>query len=83
VQVLAQDIAAGFELAVINSGPPIRPEAMDSLFKPFFRSLVQPSKAGLGLGLYIASEIAKAHGGTLEAVSDESATMFRFTIPRS
>ena len=52
-----------FELAICNVGNPIAPDAMDRLFYPFARGEVRPSQQGLGLGLYIASEIAKAHGG--------------------
>jgi sigma-B regulation protein RsbU (phosphoserine phosphatase) len=37
--------------------------------KPFFRGEVQPSQQGLGLGLHIASEIAKAHGGIIDVTS--------------
>ena len=36
----------------------------------------------LGLGLYIASEIAKAHGGAIEARSDDAETVFAVTLPR-
>jgi sigma-B regulation protein RsbU (phosphoserine phosphatase) len=35
------------------------------LFKPFSRCAVRPSQQGLALGLYIASEIARAHGGEI------------------
>jgi signal transduction histidine kinase len=35
----------------------------------------------LGLGLYIASEIARAHDGTLKADSSVDATTFTFTMP--
>ncbi|WP_196368276.1 ATP-binding protein, partial [Pseudomonas amygdali] len=36
----------------------------------------------LGLGLYIASEIALAHGGTLEVCStQEQGTAFTFRMP--
>jgi hypothetical protein len=38
-------------------------------------------REGLGLGLYIASEIAKAHGGTLDAVSNPAETRFTFRMP--
>lgn len=37
---------------------------------------------GLGLGLYIASEIAHAHGGTISVTSDEAETRFTFAMPR-
>jgi signal transduction histidine kinase len=38
---------------------------------------------GLGLGLDIASEIARAHGGSLEATSTAAETRFTFRIPRT
>jgi signal transduction histidine kinase len=38
-------------------------------------------REGLGLGLHIASEIAKAHRGTLTVESDENETCFTLRIP--
>ena len=73
--------AGALELSVTNGGAPIRPETMEGLFEPFVRASTRPSQQGLGLGLYIASEIAKAHAGSLEATSDEVATTFRFRMP--
>jgi signal transduction histidine kinase len=73
--------AEQFELAVCNSGAPIPPEIMEHLFSPFSRGDVHPSKQGLGLGLYIASEIAKAHGGSLDATSTDELTCFTFRMP--
>ncbi len=70
-----------FELAVCNSGDPIPAEAMERLFHPFSRGEVRPSKQGLGLGLYIASEIAKAHGGTIDVTSTPELTCFTVRIP--
>jgi len=70
-----------FEIKVTNSGEPIPPDALANLFKPFFRAELRKSQQGLGLGLYIASEIARAHGGTLEAVSDDDETSFIFSMP--
>jgi PAS domain S-box-containing protein len=70
-----------FELATSNGGDPIPEAAMRRLFRPFHRGEVKPNHQGLGLGLYIASEIAKAHGGSLEAKSDASQTCFTFRMP--
>jgi phosphoserine phosphatase RsbU/P len=70
-----------FELVVCNAGPPIPPEAMARLFYPFARGEVRPSKQGLGLGLYIASEIAKAHGGTIDVTSTAELTCFTLRMP--
>jgi signal transduction histidine kinase len=69
-----------FELSVANSGKPIPPEAMKMLFRPFYRGEVQRSLQGLGLGLFIASEIAKAHGGTLTVNSSSEETRFTFRM---
>ncbi|MET4200017.1 sigma-B regulation protein RsbU (phosphoserine phosphatase) [Bradyrhizobium sp. LA8.1] len=70
-----------FELWVSNVGQPI-PEAaaMEKLFEPFFRGN-HASRQGLGHGLYIASQIAKAHGGALTVSSTTDETRFTFTMP--
>jgi sigma-B regulation protein RsbU (phosphoserine phosphatase) len=65
-----------FEMSVSNRGEPIPPEAFERLFQPFTRVDVRPSQHGLGLGLYIASEIARAHGGLLSATSSVEETKF-------
>jgi phosphoserine phosphatase RsbU/P len=70
-----------FELAVCNKGSPIPLEAMERLFSPFSRGEVRPSQQGLGLGLYIAFEIAKAHGGTIDVTSTPELTCFTFRMP--
>ena len=70
-----------FTLAVTNCGVPITPKARAQLFQPFFRGAVRPSQQGLGLGLFIVDQIAKAHGGTMEVVSTEELTRFSFSMP--
>lgn len=70
-----------FELSVTNGGEPIPSGALEKLFQPFFRATVRPNQEGLGLGLYIASEIARAHRGTLEASSSPLETRFTFRMP--
>jgi signal transduction histidine kinase len=70
-----------FELSVTNTGEPIPPAMLGKLFQPFFRGDAQSSRQGLGLGLYIAFEIARAHGGTLEATSSAGETSFTFRMP--
>jgi phosphoserine phosphatase RsbU/P len=70
-----------FELFISNSGKKISDEAMKHLFQPFYRGSIQPSMQGLGLGLYIISEIAKAHGGALDVISTDEETRFTFSMP--
>jgi sigma-B regulation protein RsbU (phosphoserine phosphatase) len=73
--------AGKFELSVSNGGEPIPTAALENLFQPFFRAKVRPSQEGLGLGLYIASEISRAHGGELSVASDPMETRFTFRMP--
>jgi sigma-B regulation protein RsbU (phosphoserine phosphatase) len=81
--IFVQASTAGgmFELSVSNSGEPIPERAMGKLFEPFVRGDVRDSKQGLGLGLYIASQIAKAHEGTLTVSSTADETRFTLTMP--
>jgi signal transduction histidine kinase len=81
VRVTAQTVDDAFELSVSNAGTPIDPAMVERLFQPFTRASVRPGQQGLGLGLYIASEIARAHGGTLTVMSDETETRFTFRMP--
>ncbi len=81
VSVSAKTDNDEFALAVCNNGSPIAPAAMERLFQPFARGEVRPSRHGLGLGLYIASEIAKAHRGTIDVTSTPELTCFTFRMP--
>ncbi len=57
-------------------------EVMGNLFEPFRRAR-KSSSGGLGLGLYIADQIAKAHGGGIDvASSDAEGTVFTVRLPR-
>lgn len=71
-------------LTVKNVGEPIPPEQLTRIFEPFARG-AHPAHAskGLGLGLFIANEIAKAHGGSIRVTSDPVAgTVFTVSLPR-
>jgi len=81
VRVSATTRAGVFELKVENQSEMIPPALVEKLFQPFVRADAQRNKQGLGLGLYIANEIARAHGGTLSAVSTPEMTTFTFRMP--
>ena len=68
-------------LGVANLGDPIPAETRERLFQPFFRAPGRTDREGLGLGLYIASEIARAHDGRIEVSSTDEETRFTFTMP--
>lgn len=81
VRVRVRSDDSGLELTVSNHGEAIPPETMGRLFHPFARGGSTTDSSGLGLGLYISSEIAKAHGGTLTVNSDSEETRFTFALP--
>lgn len=81
IEVEASCESDEFIFSVTNGGAAIPPEALGRLFQPFFRAGDRPSQQGLGLGLYIVSEIAKAHGGRIDVTSSEIATRFAFSMP--
>jgi signal transduction histidine kinase len=81
VRVHATTKGGELALSVANLGDPIPPEAIDLLFQPFYRVSAQDAVQGLGLGLYIASEIARAHGGKIEVASSAQETRFTFRMP--
>ena len=83
IKVSASTDGKTFELSVANMGDPIPPATMEQLFQPFFRASTRRSQQGLGLGLYIASEIARAHNGTLAVASTPQETCFTFRMPIS
>lgn len=81
IVVEARTHDGAFELSVANGGDEIEPAVMQHLFRPFFRGDVRSSQQGLGLGLFIASEIARAHGGEMSATSTAQETRFTFRMP--
>ena len=70
-------------ISIANSGPPIPAAMMERIFEPFARGKHRPSQQGLGLGLYISNQIAVAHGGTLDVISDGTETRFTFRMALS
>lgn len=74
--------------SVHNSGEPIPADVLPFIFNPMGRfsqhSIIDhgPSE-GLGLGLFIASEIVASHGGVIEVISDkEHGTTFLVRVPK-
>jgi signal transduction histidine kinase len=70
-------------LKVQNEGPLIPRELMPILFEPFTRGAPDTSPHGLGLGLFIAKQIALAHGGSIHVDSNaDVGTVFTILLPR-
>lgn len=81
IKVDATISGSALVLTVTNGGKPIPPASIEKLFQPFSRGASDSSMQGLGLGLYIASQIAEAHGGVLSVASDTRETVFAFHLP--
>jgi signal transduction histidine kinase len=71
------------QFALSDDGPGIHPSAVRHVFERFWQ-ITSETRRGLGLGLHIADEIVKAHGGRIWVESDfgHGAT-FKFTLPFS
>ena len=85
VHVTARGVEDSVRIEVRNSGSLIPADALTTFFEPLKRAAtaeVSPQDTSLGLGLFIAREIAKAHGGEIEARSDATRTVFSVYLPR-
>ncbi len=86
VRVVIDEEGPDVRLQVSNVGAPIAPEELTRIFEPFARG-AHPEHAsthGLGLGLFIANEIVKAHGGSIDVTSSPvDGTTFTVSLPRA
>lgn len=72
----------GAILEVSDDGPGIQPADLPRVFERFWRSRTASDVPGSGVGLTIARELARAHGGDISASSRPGvATTFRVTLP--
>jgi signal transduction histidine kinase len=68
----------------IENAGAIDPDVLPFVFDPFRGGHKGGGRSdGLGLGLYIVQQIVRAHGGTIDAWSDEGRTRFTVTIPKA
>ncbi len=88
VTLTATTSADGALLTVHNYGPSLPEEEIGVIFEPLKRHQTSgPSKhhtpaGSVGLGLYIAREVANAHGGSITAASAGEETTFTVQLPR-
>ena len=80
VKVSTKKIGDRIEISVRDNGPGIPDDIKDKIFQPFFTT--KPTGEGTGLGLSLAYDIVKAHGGELKVLSQKgSGTEFIISIP--
>jgi two-component system OmpR family sensor kinase len=72
------------EIAVCDQGPGVPPQLRERIFERFFRTDAARTRAagGSGLGLAIVSEVARAHGGSVDvAPAEPRGSVFTFRVP--
>lgn len=84
VVVRALDHGEAVVVEVTNEGVPIGADLLPVIFEAFRGGRSTRTSVGghLGLGLYIASEIVRSHGGTIAARPGEGTTTFEIRVPR-
>lgn len=72
-------------VSVSDQGPGLPPDQLERVFERFYRvnNALTNNVQGTGLGLYLASAVIKAHGGTIRAMNNpKGGAIFTFTLPR-
>ncbi len=80
IKVKAKETEDAWHIMVCDTGPGLPPKAQEHLFQPFEGGV---RKGGTGLGLVIASELVRGHGGSLKLLkTNETGTEFELTLPK-
>ncbi len=84
VRITVKEEGEGLALEVLNQSPPHPPDLIPPHLDPIRQGETRKTGGGLGLGLYIVSEVVKAHGGTVTVRSTaEEGTAFTVHLPRA
>ncbi len=82
VKITLEQLDGRARVMVRDQGVGIAPDDQARIFDPFERAGTKDVREGLGLGLYIARQLAESHGGTLEVDSvPEQGAAFSLTLP--
>ncbi len=80
IAILGEETGSDWRILISDSGPGLPKKAQEHLFQPFHSA----SKSGTGLGLTIASELVRGHGGELRLVSTgPGGTVFEIRLPKA
>ncbi len=76
--VSAERVGTVSVVTVVDTGPGVPARAREHMFQPFQGST---RAGGTGLGLCIAAELVRAHGGTIALVGGPPGAVFEITLP--
>ncbi len=80
LMVKTKNLKNAIQIDVMDNGLGIPEEVRDKIFQPFFTT--KPTGDGTGLGLSLAYDIVKAHGGNINVESTPATeTRFIITLP--
>lgn len=79
IVIRGAEVSGRSEIRVVDTGPGLPQRARENLFQPFRGGVRQ---GGTGLGLVIAAEIVRGHGGTLDLEETGArGSTFRISLP--
>jgi signal transduction histidine kinase len=83
IVLLIERLPMFVKVSVTDQGPGIAPDKQQHLFARYYRADNSGNQySGLGLGLYISSEIIKKHNGEIGVISEPGkGSTFWFTLP--
>ncbi len=79
VTIATRQLNGKIEVRVADNGNGIPEAIKEKIFQPFFTT--KPTGQGTGLGLSLAYDIVKAHGGELKVETKEEGTVFIMVLP--
>jgi signal transduction histidine kinase len=81
IELSLEEEPGGVAVSIRDSGPGIDPAERERIFDHFYRGREHAAGAGIGLGLTLASEIARAHRGSIELESSGRGATFSVRLP--
>jgi len=84
IKIVIEDLGNDAKVSVIDEGPGIAADKVEQLFQKYSGIDLEGNQdSGLGLGLYLSSEIIKRHNGSIGVESKiNKGSKFWFTLPK-
>jgi signal transduction histidine kinase len=79
VKISTRRLKDKIEIKIVDNGNGIPKNIVDKIFQPFFTT--KPTGQGTGLGLSLAYDIVKAHGGDIRVETDGEGSEFVVQLP--